>query len=367
MAAYAVKARWLFDEASTGQAPVSAADDTGNANTLTIDYSGSDANWTSVAAGNGLDFVATVNTAATAIAELADLSVNGTLGADLKNQTEISIRMVIDLRAGHANGMRVQALGTNSGNGDLGIVADDFGQITLRWDQEAGGSNSSAFFAGPAGAGIVCTDVVIATGLGTANDRIKMYVDGSQLTRAGGTAPPLNDVLANTDSSDRSFSIGNRPSLNRNPEIAVYYAEIGTGVLSPAQIADYTILLSNNDADWQATGLTISPTLVASEEAVYQSTVTVGLAIAPTLVSSEEAVYQAGLTLSTQVISPSLVTSEEQVYNPSLLVGVGTIFLTLVTSEEFVYQITITGGIPGGGVIRTKFRRFPWQTFNKLL
>ena len=67
MAAASSIARWLLDEASSGTTPTECADDQ-SSNTLTIDYSSGDANWTSVAAGNGLDFTASAGATDAAVA-----------------------------------------------------------------------------------------------------------------------------------------------------------------------------------------------------------------------------------------------------------------------------------------------------------
>jgi hypothetical protein len=69
-----VIASWLFNEASSGYAPSTVADSTGNGNDLTIDYNGTNANWTSDSGGNGFELLATPGAAGAPIAELADIS-----------------------------------------------------------------------------------------------------------------------------------------------------------------------------------------------------------------------------------------------------------------------------------------------------
>lgn len=86
---YSPKGRWLFAEASDNtQFPSVVSDDTGNGNSLLIDYSAGDAEYTSTPAGSGLDFTAPVNTVGSAVARLEDLSTNGTIGTDLKIKQE---------------------------------------------------------------------------------------------------------------------------------------------------------------------------------------------------------------------------------------------------------------------------------------
>ena len=116
--------RWLLDEASSGTTPTTAADDTGNSNTLTVDYSSGDAEWTSIASGNGVDFTATVATANTAILTLSDIANNGNIGSSFGSGTQqLSFIMVFDIDAGDASGPRLVQIGTDSGDGDFAIGA----------------------------------------------------------------------------------------------------------------------------------------------------------------------------------------------------------------------------------------------------
>jgi len=256
MAAASSIARWLLDEASSGTAPTTCADDQGS-NDLTIDYSSGDANWTSVAAGNGLDFTATTNTANTAIAELADISTNGDIGSKLDDVSEVSMIVRCDIDAAHNNGMRLIAIGTNSGNTDISLVLHaSTPSLRVRWDQEAGGDDDEVSYLLAIPSGIVTVGVSIDTTETVGADRCKLYLDGVLQANQGGTITS-GSTLGSINSTNRSFSLGNRPSLNRNIDGKIYYAELFNGVLTATQHSDaHTAIASDNDANWDAPSTT---------------------------------------------------------------------------------------------------------------
>jgi hypothetical protein len=244
--AYQSIARWLYDEASSGQAPTTVADDTGNSNDLNIDYAGTAAEWTSIAAGNGLDFTAAPTTNIRAVTELIDIATNGNIGIS-----------VVDIEEGSTNGARLSQIGTSSGNGDFGIIVRPT-DISIRWDRETGGTNGEIFYGIPGGSyptGVVVIVVLIDTTLGTNADRCKVYYNNVLQSQTSGSITQNSTV--NFNQTNRNFTSFNRAAQNRNTRGIQYYEEIGTGILTTQQISDLTTaLLSDNDSDWNAGGIT---------------------------------------------------------------------------------------------------------------
>lgn len=239
-------ARWLLDEASSGTGPATVGDDQGS-NDLTIDYSSGDAAWTSIGAGNGLDFTAAPGTANTAIAELDDIAGNGNIGSSLDGATTVSLLLVVDIDAGDSTGSRLFAIGTDTGNGDFAVTISDT-QMGIRWDVESGGAGSTVFYNIPSGVTVIA--VIVDTTEAVNTDRVKVYFDNSLETKISGDIS-LNVAIDAVNDSTRSASIGNRPSLNRNVDGKVYYAELFTGALTPTEISDSsTALAAGNDANW---------------------------------------------------------------------------------------------------------------------
>jgi hypothetical protein len=254
MSAYSVIARWLYNEASSGTTPTTVADDTGNGNDLTPDYGSGDANWASVAAGNGLDFTADPITGS-AVAELVDIATNGTIGSSLSGVNELSFITICDIDEGHSFGPRLSQIGTAGGDGDFAILTraapatEDF---LFRWNQEASGSDMS--YPIPNGGyptGLVIIHVIIDTTQATAIDRIKVYYDGVLQVANSGTI--VQNSTIDPDQTNRYFTSGNRGTQNRSIKGVNYYEEIGNGQFTPTQVSDsYTALLADNDADWNA-------------------------------------------------------------------------------------------------------------------
>jgi hypothetical protein len=248
VAAYSVKARWLLNEASSGTTPTEVADDEGTSD-LTIGYGDFDAEWTSDADGNGLDFIRT--TGGEAIAELADLSGAGTIGGLLEGTQEASLIMVARTDTGATAGSRTFFIGSDSGNGELAIIITST-TLELRWAQESGAAATRSRYNYDATASSVAQvfQFVCDSGEADAEDRVKFYLDGS-LQNPDSFNIALDDVIETQDAG-MSACIGNRGDLAREINGAVFYMEVGTGLLTSQQLSDsLSALQSTTDADWQ--------------------------------------------------------------------------------------------------------------------
>lgn len=248
-------ARYLLDEASTGTTPTTCADDTGNGNTLTIDYSSGDLQWTSITEGNGLDFLAASVTNATAVCILNDVATNGSVGAALDGATQVWFAMSIGNIAGHSSGARLFAVGTDSGNTDVSVIKEESDIWHVRWDMETGGDNFQSeqiFHTAKAHETLI---VQIDTTQASRADALQFYIDGSAITAQFTTSYVQNAALGNVNSTDRNLTLGNRGDTNRNVQGQIYYAEMGTGVLTAQEVSDlHTNLIADNDSDPLASG-----------------------------------------------------------------------------------------------------------------
>lgn len=259
MAAAVSIARWLLSEASSGQTPTTCADDTGNSNTLTIDYATADANWTSIAAGNGLDFVAASGTGANAKAALANISANGNIGSSLASATEASLIIRGDF-TGYSGGARAFFIGTTSGNGDFAITIDT-ANLMIRWDREV--SSTDAFVIYPLTSGLTTVGVSVDTTEATGADRCKVYYDGVLQTASSGAVLGSSKALTGINDTANSCVIGNRNNGDRGMQGPVYYCELFTGVLTATQHSDaHTALASNNDVNWVGGSQSVIPIML---------------------------------------------------------------------------------------------------------
>lgn len=232
------------------------ADDTGNGNTCTFDPSAGDAAWTSIAAGNGIDYTAAISTAGTAIVGLQNISANGTIGSSFGAGTQqLSFVIVCELDAGDAAGPRLVQIGTDGGDGDfaIGVRGSD---LLFRWSKESGGSDVT--YPVPNGGYPTTTKIIhvsIDSTQATAADRIKVWYDKVLQTAVSGTIA-LNESV-DLDNTAYNYSLGNRYTLNRNIDGKIYYAELLTGNWTDQEVIDsYDALVLDNDSNWADTGVT---------------------------------------------------------------------------------------------------------------
>jgi len=259
-------ARWVMNEAASGTSPTTVSDDV-DGNTLTIDYSSGDAEWTSVGAGNGMDFTATACTSDTAITSLANIADNGNIGAKLDGAAEASFIIVADIDAGANNVSRLFHIGTDTGDGDLAVGVTTT-VLQVRWDDEVQ-SGAVAEVEYPIPSGLTVITGVIDTTEAVQADRVKLYYN-NVLQTASQSALPLNNALDAINDTDRLVSIGNRPSGTRNIDGKIYYVELFTGQLTTQQITDsYDALVLDNDASWLAVTGPYSGSGVANAHALH--------------------------------------------------------------------------------------------------
>lgn len=262
MAAAVAVARYLLSEASSGTSPTTTADDTGNGNTLTVGYSSSDAEWTSVAAGNGVDFLTAADTPSTARLYLEDIVNNGNLGSALDDAKEVWMVLAFDNIVGTSSGMRAFAIGTNSGNTDLSLIKNENDLWQARWDRESGGDVSGFVFDEAQSASGTVDVIVIQfdTNQAAAADGQKAWFNDSLVSQSS-VLYTQNSILDAINQTDRWITVGNRPDRARNVQGQIYTAIIGTGVLTSQQVTDIsTNLLTDNDADPLAPAVTSAST-----------------------------------------------------------------------------------------------------------
>lgn len=236
---------WKLDEASSGVAPTTCADDSGNANTLTMNYgSGGGAGtavWTSITEGSGIDFTATANTASSAVASLANIAANGNLGASLDAATAASIVIGCDIDSGAGSAAaRVLMIGQSASAIDVGVSVGLTGSV-FRW-----GTQEVSY---PSFNAAAVVHAVFDTTEAVAADRIRVYFDGSLQTATSGTLTQ-NANLASVNSSDRYVALGNRPGQGDPINGRIFCAGILLGPLTSGEIAaSYSSILADNDAN----------------------------------------------------------------------------------------------------------------------
>jgi len=93
-----------------------------------------------------------------------------------------------------------------------------------------------------------------------------------------------------------------------------------------------------------AGGLTISPSLIASDEAFFTHALTTGgVNITPNLIASDEAFFTHALT-AVVTITPDAIASDEAFFQPNLITGVVTITPNVIASDETFFEPIVSIG-----------------------
>lgn len=251
--AYEVQGLWTCDEAASGTGPSAALDRIGSSDCVHA-YNG-ELNYTSITEGEGLDYTSTSGDSGSV---KEDCSAAGTIGALMDGVQTASLLLVVQLDAGTSSSMRVCQLGTDSGNGEIAITLNT-SSIEARFASE-GGSNRNVYSYTPAGTLQVLAFIFDSTE-STVGDRCKFHINGNATAESPTSASiNVNDTL-NTQTAGTNWSLGNRGSLNREVDGQIFYAELGTGLLTADQITDsYDALILDNNTDWQASPIIRPPT-----------------------------------------------------------------------------------------------------------
>lgn len=262
MAAYTEILFLPLNEASSGTTPTQVTD-SANGLTIPITYNGG-ANWTSVTAGNGLQFTAAAGSASGPV--VARLDFTGTaLATAISGATELSAYGVFSATDVDDGGV-IFLIGRDDGLGGL---------FSLRWG-DAGGANFNGRWNNDDGAGLVYYDMPGAENVADGDlhtfvlvfdpasaDDLNLWIDGNSIPVAFSEGPT---GAMPTITADHFIAIGNHLNNNAGFTGRIMAFGCGTGVLTSGQISDiHTELLSNNDvsplAAPAAPTLTAGPTI----------------------------------------------------------------------------------------------------------
>ena len=231
-------ARYWMEEASSGQGPTQLLDDQASPFNLPITYDGANYSYTAPATGRGWTSTTTNNQGrATAL-------VNGTkIQTTLDGATAATLEIVVAIDALNSNWSRLIHIGDGSESGYLTLSSPNTGQLdfnshgaTLRGTWNPGFDGTRAVF-----------HLVYDSSEPTAGDRVRLYKNGTLLTRTAGTDPTLNETLSVPNG--KYFPIANREVCCRSFDGAIYYAAVYDGALSASEASSKsTALLALDDS-----------------------------------------------------------------------------------------------------------------------
>ena len=348
--------RYYVNEAPSGTGPTVTVDEVDSNNNLANDYGtgGDKANYVTNATGRGIDFTNTVVTAGSAKLSLDDLT-NGSI-KNLVGKQKITLINVVTIITGHSNGARISHIGTNTGNGDLGLVAEA-SRMVVRWNRDDGSSGTTITYGNGTLPTIRTVMIVkIDTTEAVAADRCKLYFNDSLQTINGGTIP-LNDTLNNIGTASYSLVLGNRPSSDRNFQGNLSYFELFDGLLSTAEINEATTaLLASDDANWKvlASGITASGAF-GSQPATMNSTATLPKSSNGAFLSEPATMNSASTRIS--VVSSAALASQAATLNSSAT-RVLPITLAALTSEAATLNSTGKHEFPASAAFTSEAATF---------
>ena len=229
--------RYYVDEAASGTTPTDVLDASGVGTDfdLALTY-GTALSYTEAATGRGLQ--STSNTGAQR-AEKATASGDKVYD-NLHGAQKITIELVVDIDSGKVGGGRVFVLNRTTDSPLLGLVVDGT-DWRVYWEEYTRRS-----WTGSTSRQVI--HIVYDTTLATANDRIKIYVNGSLITPDYDSTPAQNDTLSIPAGTKLFMFNRGTTTFDRSVTGMIYYAAIYDGAFSAANVTNnYDILVLDDD------------------------------------------------------------------------------------------------------------------------
>lgn len=240
-------AYWPLNEATSGTAPSTALDDTGNGNNLVINYGASDAEYVTSDTGEGVDFTSPADDSGSA--RLSRSCTQGNLAASLSGVTGMSVVLRLDCHETANYGARAFHIGSASTNGDFSCF-----QITttfnVMWDNDSGGGGVTKF-PSLVGRGPTTVTIAVDSTQAAANDRIKVWYDRVQQTPTEASTVVQNSTIDPT-AGTKYYTIGNRYDQTKPWLGTIYAVSVNDDILTDAlaKAAD-TYLSEDNNRSWR--------------------------------------------------------------------------------------------------------------------
>lgn len=241
---------YKLDEASSGNAPSSAADCETSPVNLAITVGSGGSAWMSDGAGKGYTFVTTSTQSIFKSASLGGSKIATTLAAATQATVIFKRNRVSDL-AGNQAWFAITTAADRSA-----FEVYDNGNIW--WGNENTGKATGITGAGHVGSMDVVA-VVIDTTQATSTNRCLVYVNGTLTDSLGGST--LNRTIDAADAFTLQFlSIGNIPAVTASPDGTVKATMLYSTAVSAADVASIsTLLASNDDTEPLSAGSTTFP------------------------------------------------------------------------------------------------------------
>lgn len=249
--------RYYFDEGSGA----TAGDTSGNAYDLTIDTGSGNLSWVGSAGAKGLD------SSSTSGAQRAyhDITASDLLLTNLHGQNQMTLELVVQVDAISASNGRVFVINNTAGGiPRFGVAGTAVGSLYAYYNGTA-----SEYFALPTSS-VYVVHIVYDLTAATADDRCKVYLDGTLADSIGNAFTTQNQTLSIASGEQLiAFNRQNSGSYDRSFNGALFYAAIYTGAFDATRVDDHYDVLTADDDEPAGTPSTPSSILRGYRAAAF--------------------------------------------------------------------------------------------------
>ena len=234
-------AKYLFNEAASGQAPTAALDSSGNALSQTITYNSTSPTYGTITAGRGLTYP---NTSLTPTIYSKIIGAGDAVWNGLNGSKKGTIEVVVNYTTTDVDYAQIFGCQYPSSFDDSGFgIYSEHHAVGIEFDS-AGVMNDAVF--ADISSGVHVLHAVFDSTQATATNRIVLYVDGVVKNYTSiSQAIALNDTIAFIRTTGTRVTT----SGYSGPETPIFFGALYGDALSSAVISTrVTALLANNDA-----------------------------------------------------------------------------------------------------------------------
>ena len=234
--------RYYVDEAASGDGPANVLDASGNGYDVPIQYGVSSLFlYTEVSGNRGLECTSegAVVGCIKSVSDASDI-----LRDNLHGTQKATIEIVFDPDVFSAGGSRLLSVHPDdSGTGNFTLRATSLTVNQFAWE------NTIMRTWDPSTSARQVVHIVVDTTLATANDRVKIYVNGTLQSPTINSNPALNDTLTLAASSFLNlWCRGDFATPTRAPDGTLFYAAIYNSAFSQADVTtNFDILTADDD------------------------------------------------------------------------------------------------------------------------
>lgn len=230
-------ARYYFDDGTNGDTSTTPATDAAGSMDLAVDFGTSDAEWTVVSGSTGLEFLDTAGTGTASVSIVGSNAIRD----GLDGSTVATIELVAYLTAGNSNSGRVFGTGQDDGEGSFLITVGSGNPGTTEfrinddtrteWDWATGTKD--------------VWHIVLDTDAGTAENRTKVYKNGSLFTDDGSSIS--SGATINITTTEWLYAGNRQTSKNRESDLILYYAAVYDEAFTATRCDDHSTILTADD------------------------------------------------------------------------------------------------------------------------